>query len=96
MSDSLGSRPQVRNSALSVMFCEPLQGLGIVLRNAICGRFNEPCDDAWHHTDRAGLDRDARERIMNARTVLARDGQGKTPSGRGCVVVGVPVLEAGL
>lgn len=62
------------NTAVSAAFYAPLQGLGVVLRNAIHHQLSGRYGSAWHENLDAGLDRGALERIRQAISELIRGG----------------------
>ena len=67
------------NTAVSAAFYGPLQGLEVMLRNAMHRRLAERYGPAWYDDPGAGLDRGAVKRIAGARSKLARDGHGDDP-----------------
>ena len=62
------------NTAVSAAFYGPLQGLEVVLRNAIHRHLSKRYGSAWYGNLDAGLDRGASERIRQALSELVRDG----------------------
>ena len=62
------------NTAVSAAFYGPLQGLEVVLRNAIHRQLSERYGSAWYANLDVGLDRGALGRIRQAVSELARDG----------------------
>ena len=72
-------RLHVWNTGVSAAFYGPLQGLEVALRNAMHQRLADRYGGAWYDNVNAGLDRGAKERIVGARTELARDGHGDDP-----------------
>ena len=61
------------NAAVGGAFCGPLQGLEVVLRNAMHRRLAECDGPAWYDHPGAGLDRGAVGRVAGAGSKLARD-----------------------
>ena len=66
-------RLHVWNTGVSAAFYGPLQALEVALRNAMHRRLADQYGDAWYDNGKAGLDRGALDRIVGARTELARD-----------------------
>ncbi len=62
------------NTAVSAAFYGPLQGLEVVLRNAIHRQLSERYGSAWYGNLDAGLDRGAQGRIRQALLELDREG----------------------
>ena len=62
------------NTAVSAAFYAPLQGLEVVLRNAIHHQLSGRYGSAWYENLDAGLDRGALERIRQTISELTRGG----------------------
>ena len=62
------------NTAVSAAFYGPLQGLEVVLRNAIHRQLSERYESVWYANLDAGLDRGALGRIRQALLELDREG----------------------
>ena len=68
------------NTAVGAAFYGPLQGLEVVLRNAMHRRLAACYGPAWYDHPGAGLDRGAVVRVAGARSELARDEQREAPT----------------
>ena len=67
------------NTAVSAAFYGPLQALEVTLRNGMHGRLAERYGPAWYDNPSAGLDKGAHDRIADAKSKLARSGNGNDP-----------------
>ena len=67
------------NTAVGAAFYGPLQGLEVVLRNAMHRRLAECYGPTWYDHPGAGLDRGAVGRVKGARSEMARDSHGDDP-----------------
>ena len=62
------------NTAVSGALYGPLQGLEVILRNAMHRRLADVYGAAWYDDPNAGLDKGAVDRVASARSELARAG----------------------
>ena len=67
------------NTAISAAFYGPLQGLEVVLRNAMHRRLTESYGAAWYDNLTTGLDSVCLDRLAAAKTEAARTGQAPGP-----------------
>ena len=64
------------NTAVSAGLYGPLQGLEVILRNAMHRRLADVYGPAWYDDPSPGLDKGAVDRVARARSELARAGRG--------------------
>ena len=68
------------NTAVSAAFYGPLQGLEVALRNAMHRQLAERYGPAWYDNPDTGLDKGTLDRVVAARSELARAGYGNEAS----------------